>query len=289
MTFEPVQASAPGHTGEPPPRRSEPPATPPPSGRLRPRLPWILQPPSDNPGGEPRYTLAEARRLLSERECRDDGHDLDCQRWADGSTVLVFCSRCGATFEPPVLPPLPPESELRQDFFRSDGGRTLRLTHIATGLTATVEGDDAVVQRRRADLLLRARLLVAQLEWEATGSAPQSRRMTKPAPPDPDWLNPTPGWKVGVPACVHGWSPLGACSICTPPVASDGRDVAVHVYVLGFSPTNDTLWGVYTTREAAEAASVTLGREHAERGAAGWIVEVPLRADGSIPDEPFVG
>ncbi len=127
--FEALQASAPGHTGEPPPRPSEPPATPPPSGSAG--------------AGEPRYTLTEARRLLSERDCRVADHDLDCQRWADGTTVLV----------PPVLPPLPPASELRQDFFRSDGGGSLRLTHIATGVTATIEGDDAVVQRRRAELL----------------------------------------------------------------------------------------------------------------------------------------
>lgn len=29
-----------------------------------------------------------------------------------------------------------------------------------------------------------------------------------------------------MPACVHGWSPLGACSICTPP----GSDATGHVF-----------------------------------------------------------
>jgi hypothetical protein len=119
--------------------------------------------------GELRYTLAEARRLLNERECREHGHDLDQQRYMDGTTVLVFCSRCGLTFEPPLLPPLPPEGELRQDVFRSDGGRSLRLTHIGTGMVAVAEGEDSVAtMRHQAERLLRARLLVAQLEREAS-------------------------------------------------------------------------------------------------------------------------
>lgn len=118
---------------------------------------------------EPRYTLAEAKRRLAEMECARDGHDLDEIRRADGTTVSVFCGRCPATFEPPVLPPLPPEGELRQDVFRSDGGRSLRLTHIRTGMVAVAEGEDSVAaMRSQAERLMRARLLVAQLERSAT-------------------------------------------------------------------------------------------------------------------------
>lgn len=121
----------------------------------------------DNPS-EPRYTLAEAKRLLAERECREHGCDLRQQQYADGSTVLVFCDRCGLTFEPPLLPHLPPEDELREDTFSAGGRSSFRLTHITTGLVAVAEGgvtgrDDKL----RAELLLRARLLVAQLEREA--------------------------------------------------------------------------------------------------------------------------
>lgn len=121
-----------------------------------------------SPEGEPRYTLAEAKRRIAEMECAEHGHDLDEIRRADGTTVSVFCERCPAAFEPPVLPPLPPGGELRQDVYRSDGGRSLRLTHIATGLVAVVEGEDSVAaMRAQAERLLRARLLVAQLEQEA--------------------------------------------------------------------------------------------------------------------------
>lgn len=121
----------------------------------------------DNPS-EPRYTLAEARRRLIEMECAEHGHDLREIRRADGTTVSVFCERCEAPFEPPVLPPLPPDGELRQDVYRSDGGRSLRLTHIRTGTVAVAEGEDSVAAMRvQAERLLRARLLVAQLEEEA--------------------------------------------------------------------------------------------------------------------------
>lgn len=115
--------------------------------------------------GEPRYTLAEAKRRLAEIECAEHGHDLREIRRVDGTTVSVFCERCEAAFEPPILPPLPPEGELRQDVLRSDGGRSLRLTHIGTGLVAVAGGEDSVAAMRgQAERLLRARLLVAQLE-----------------------------------------------------------------------------------------------------------------------------
>jgi hypothetical protein len=118
--------------------------------------------------GEPRYTLAEARRLLAERKCREDGCDLRQQRHADGSAILVFCERCGQTFEPPLLPPLPPESELREDAFMAGSGVSFRLTHVTTGLVAVAEGGlTGRVNKMRAERLLRARLLVAQLEREA--------------------------------------------------------------------------------------------------------------------------
>jgi hypothetical protein len=61
------------------------------------------------------------------------------------------------------------------------------------------------------------------------------------------------------------------------------------VYLLGWTPDNDTIWGVYATREAAEAASVELGRQHGRSEAVGWIEEMTLRYDGSIPAEPVVG
>lgn len=119
---------------------------------------------------EPRYTLADAKRRLTEMECAEHGHDLREIRRADGTTVSVCCERCNATFEPPVLPSLPPEGELRQDVFRSDGGRLLRLTHLGTGMVAVAEGEDSVAAMRcQAERLLRARLLVAQLEQEAKG------------------------------------------------------------------------------------------------------------------------
>lgn len=122
---------------------------------------------------EPRYTLAEARRRLAEMECTEHGHDL-VQIRQGGEVVRVVCERCEATFEPPVLPPLlpplPPDGELRQDVYRSDGGRSLRLTHIRTGTVAVAEGEDSVAaMRNQAERLLRARLLVAQLEREAIG------------------------------------------------------------------------------------------------------------------------
>jgi hypothetical protein len=118
--------------------------------------------------GEPRYTLAEARRLLAERECREHGCDLQQQRYADGSTTLVFCERCGLTFEPPILPALPPENELREDIFTAGGHSSFRLTHITTGLVAVAgRGVTGRANKLRAERLLRARLLVAQLEEEA--------------------------------------------------------------------------------------------------------------------------
>ena len=54
-------------------------------------------PPSD---GERRYTLAEARQLLAERECAGRGHDLDQVRNGAGDSVAVFCGRCGLSFAP---------------------------------------------------------------------------------------------------------------------------------------------------------------------------------------------
>lgn len=62
-----------------------------------------------------------------------------------------------------------------------------------------------------------------------------------------------------------------------------------HVYVLGWSPENDTIWGVYSSREAAEEARAALGRQEGESGPVGWIEEVPLRTSGSVPDRPVVG
>ena len=85
-----------------------------------------------------------------------------------------------------------------------------------------------------------------------------------------------------MPACKCGVSPLGACSICTPPEPP-------VVYVLGYSPNNDTVWGVYTSREAVEAAQLELGRRKGIDGPAGWVETVLLRHEGTLPEEPFVG
>jgi hypothetical protein len=66
-------------------------------------------------------------------------------------------------------------------------------------------------------------------------------------------------------------------------------DAIENVYVLGFSPLNDTVWGVYATKEAAMLASMELGlREYGIAQRAGWIEKVPLRRDGSLPREPFI-
>jgi hypothetical protein len=136
--------------------------------------------------GEPRYTLAEARKVLAEQNCRDDGHDLNQQWRVDGGTVLVFCGRCGATFEQPLLPAAPPSNEVRVDIYSAGGHSSLRLTHTPTGIVAeSSSGRSELEKRERAMLLLRARLLVASLE---TGG-----HRTRPAPPDPDWPHPTPG------------------------------------------------------------------------------------------------
>lgn len=129
---------------------------------------------------EPRYTLAEARRLLAEQNCRDDGHDLNQQWRVDGGTVLVFCGRCGATFEPSLLPPLPPSGELRQDVFQAGSGDpgSVRLVHIPTGTVATGGGGQSQAENlRRAEQILRARLYVRSLG----GGGPQP---TEPWLPD---------------------------------------------------------------------------------------------------------
>lgn len=67
-----------------------------------------------------------------------------------------------------LLPPLP-GGEVRRDVFRSTGPGAVRLTHIPTGIVATGNGGGSeAANLRRAQLLLRARLLVARLEREAT-------------------------------------------------------------------------------------------------------------------------
>lgn len=68
-----------------------------------------------------------------------------------------------------LLPPLP-GGEVRKDVFRSTGPGAVRLTHIPTGIVATGDGGGSeAANLRRAQLLLRARLLVARLEREANG------------------------------------------------------------------------------------------------------------------------
>lgn len=118
---------------------------------------------------EPRYTLEEARRILNDA-CAGRGHDLKQVQLATGPIERVYCGRCPAMFGPPDLPPLPPSHELREDVFFAGGvPGSVRITHIVTGLVAVgAGGDSATANKERAQLLLRARLLVAQLEREAT-------------------------------------------------------------------------------------------------------------------------
>jgi hypothetical protein len=119
--------------------------------------------------GEPRYTLAEARRLLDEQDCVRHGHDLEQVRWGAGPVVRVICSRCPVTFVPPELPDLPPDTELREDVYRAGfGPGSVRVTHIPTGTVAVgYDGETEMDNHVRSRLILRARLLVAQLEREA--------------------------------------------------------------------------------------------------------------------------
>lgn len=130
---------------------------------------------------EPRYTLAEARRILAEQNCDRDGHDLE-QLSGPFGVFAVGCSRCPAAFEPPLLPPLPPASELREDTFTAGGHASFRLTHITTGLTAVTEGGVTGRDNKlRAEQVLRARLFIRSLE----GGARQAPEVRPPdLPPD---------------------------------------------------------------------------------------------------------
>lgn len=177
VTDDAVQMRAPGASTTPPPRPSRSPQTPPPrwgqevvsTEMIPPPLSAPPPPPPLSGSGERRYTLEEARKILDAQNCARDGHDLREIRRGDGTTVSVVCERCPATFEPRVLPPLPPDDELRKDMFSAGGHTSIRLTHIPTGLVATAEGGRSRLEDlRRAEQLLRARLLVAQLEREAT-------------------------------------------------------------------------------------------------------------------------
>jgi hypothetical protein len=47
---------------------------------------------------EARYTLEEARRVLTERECGTRGHVFDVHVRASGDPTLVLCSRCGQSW-----------------------------------------------------------------------------------------------------------------------------------------------------------------------------------------------
>jgi hypothetical protein len=139
----------------------------------------------DEQQGEPRYTLAEARRILDEQDCVRNGHDLEQVRWGAGPVVRVTCTCCPVTFVPPELPDLPPDSELREDVFRAgfEPG-SVRITHIPTGTVAVgYDGETETDNRVRARKILRAALYIASLGGK-TGPP------TRPAPPDPDWLDP---------------------------------------------------------------------------------------------------
>lgn len=118
---------------------------------------------------EPRYTLAEARRILNDA-CAGRGHDLKQVFAAGRPTEMIYCACRPATFGPPDLPALPPAEEIRQDVYRTSGPGSVRLAHIPTGLVALGNGGDSETENvGRAQRLLRARLLVAQLEREAKG------------------------------------------------------------------------------------------------------------------------
>ena len=196
MTDDAVQMRAPDASTTPPARAARSPATPPPSGGQLLVSTAMIPPPETEPpsppppagGGEPRYTLEEARELLDAESCTRDGHDLRQVRWGAGPVVRVGCRRCPVMFVPPELPDLPPDTELREDVFRS--GRepgSVRVTHIPTGTVAVgYDGETEMENQIRARKMLRAALYIASLGGKAGSS-------TRPAPPDPDWLNPTPG------------------------------------------------------------------------------------------------
>jgi hypothetical protein len=137
---------------------------------------------------EPRYTLDEVREILDRENCTRAGHDLKQIRWGAGPVVRVECRRCPVTFVPPELPDLPPDSELRLDTFRAGSGpASVRVTHIPTGNVGVgEEGSTEMENQIRAREMLRAALYLASLGG-------QGGPRTRPAPPDPNWLNPTPG------------------------------------------------------------------------------------------------
>lgn len=112
---------------------------------------------------------ASGRRLPVGWSCARDGHDLEQVRWGAGPVVRVVCVCCSVTFVPPELPDLPPDSELREDVFRSGSGPgSVRTTHVPSGIVATGDGGRTEMENQgRARSILRARLLVAQLEREA--------------------------------------------------------------------------------------------------------------------------
>lgn len=173
MTDDAVQMRAPGASVTPPSRPGRSPAAPPPSGGQVLMSTAMIPPPASEPpppppsgAGEPRYTLAEARRLLDEQDCARDGHDLEQVRWGAGPVVRVECGRCPVTFVPPELPALPPDSELREDVYRTGSGpAAVRTTHIPTGIVAVGDGGRTEMDNGiRARLILRARLYIASLE-----------------------------------------------------------------------------------------------------------------------------
>jgi hypothetical protein len=132
---------------------------------------------------EPRYTLTEAKRRLAEMECVDHGHLLRESRQLDGTTLIVFCDRCGVTFDPPLLPPLPPSGELRQDVFQAGSGDpgSVRLVHIPTGTVAAGGGGQSQAENLlRAEQILRARLYIHSLG----GGGPQPTEPRLPELPN---------------------------------------------------------------------------------------------------------
>lgn len=44
---------------------------------------------------EPRYTLAEAKKILDRRECMFFGHNLREIKQFGGEVVIIYCDRCG--------------------------------------------------------------------------------------------------------------------------------------------------------------------------------------------------
>ena len=82
--------------------------------------------------------------------------------------------------------------------------------------------------------------------------------------------------------------------------AEGAADAETVVYVLGWSPNQDMVYGVYATKEAALAAEYKLREQKARiwgrstspdqlTTQVGWCMAVPLRTDGTLPDKPLLG